>query len=41
MDTETANKILQKKKEAQQRKNELQRARRQAEGDEWRKRNNE
>jgi predicted transcriptional regulator len=41
MDTETANKILQKKKEAQQRKNELQRVRRQAEGDEWRKRNNE
>ena len=41
MDTETANQILQKKKEAQQRKNELQRARRQAEGDEWRKRNNE
>jgi predicted transcriptional regulator len=41
MDTQTANQILQKKKEAQQRKNELQRARRQAEGDEWRKRNNE
>lgn len=41
MDTETANKILQKKKEARQRKNELQRARRQAEGDEWKKRNNE
>ncbi len=41
MDTQTANNILQKKKEAQQRKNELQRARRQALGDEWKKRNME
>jgi hypothetical protein len=41
MDTETANKILQKNREKQQKKNEREKLRRQALGDEWKKRNME
>ena len=39
MDTETANKILQKNREKQQKKNEREKLRRQALGDEWKKQN--
>ena len=41
MDTETANKILKKNREKQQKKNEREKLRRQALGDEWKKRNME